>query len=105
MTWRLRKRIPVESMAKMGAHVYVSGEVQGVGFRYSAIREANALGLTGWVRNLDDGRVEVFAEGEEDAVQEMIAWCKRGPRSAEVTDTEVELQPYRGKFTRFDVMF
>lgn len=92
-------------MAKIGAHVYVSGYVQGVAFRYTAIRQAKSLGVTGWVRNLRDGRVEVLIEGDELQVNEMIDWCRQGPRSARVTAIQTETLPYTGKFYDFDVRF
>ena len=92
-------------MANIRAHVYVCGDVQGVGFRYSAIRAAKNCGVTGWVRNLWDGRVEVLIEGAEAQVRQMLAWCRHGPRGAEVTELETDIQPYTGEFADFDVMF
>jgi acylphosphatase len=92
-------------MANIGAHVYVSGYVQGVAFRYSAIRHANSLGVTGWVRNLPDGRVEALIEGEEALVNQMVEWCHHGPRMAEVTTVQVERRAHTGKYPRFDVVF
>ena len=65
-------------------HIFVSGRVQGVGYRYFARREAMKQGLTGWVRNLSDGRVEALLEGDEDAVAAMLHWCARGPAGAHV---------------------
>ncbi|HEX5948110.1 MAG TPA: acylphosphatase [Actinomycetota bacterium] len=70
------------------AHVYVSGAVQGVFFRYEARERARSRGLAGWVRNLHDGRVEAVFEGPEEAVEAMVDWCREGPRGAEVTDVE-----------------
>jgi acylphosphatase len=58
--------------------------VQGVGFRYTAIREAKRLGLTGWIRNLEDGSVEVWAEGDRAALAELRAWLDEGPPGAHV---------------------
>ena len=69
-------------------HVFVSGSVQGVFFRYEARERARSRGLSGWVRNLPDGRVEAMFEGPEDAVQAMVEWCRHGPPGAEVTDIE-----------------
>ena len=92
-------------MANICAHVYVSGDVQGVGFRYSAIRQAKNLGVTGWVRNLRDGRLEVLIEGEESDVHQMIAWCRHGPRGAEVMDIQTDIRPYTASFQDFEVMF
>ena len=69
--------------------VIIHGRVQGVGYRASARRRAQELGLTGWVRNRWDGAVEALLEGEANAVDDMIAWCRVGPRAAEVTDVEL----------------
>jgi acylphosphatase len=60
------------------AHVFVTGKVQGVGYRMSTWEVANKLGLKGWVRNLPDGRVEAVFEGSRDVIEEMIAWCHQG---------------------------
>ncbi len=71
-------------MARVARRVLVSGRVQGVAFRWFAKERADALGVAGWVRNLHDGRVETWVEGEEAAVQEMLAWLRRGPPAAHV---------------------
>lgn len=68
----------------------VSGEVQGVGFRESTRRRARKLGVLGWVRNEDDGTVTVHAEGEPGAVEELVAFLRKGPRGADVRAVEVE---------------
>jgi acylphosphatase len=78
------------------AHVYVSGRVQGVSFRDAARQEAEELGLNGWVRNLQDGRVEAIFEGEPDTVHRMIDWCESGPASADVNDVSVEQETPEG---------
>jgi acylphosphatase len=70
--------------------VLVSGRVQGVWFRESTRREASALGLSGWVRNLPDGRVEAHFEGDEAAVEAAIAFVRRGPEHARISDVAVE---------------
>ncbi|MGK7929952.1 MAG: acylphosphatase [Microcystaceae cyanobacterium] len=80
-------------------HVFITGRVQGVGYRYSAVQEAQKLGIRGWVRNLLDGRVEAIFEGTEPLIEEMLQWCHQGPSSAKVTDVMVEtLEPrwYQG---------
>ena len=92
-------------MANICMHVYVSGYVQGVAFRYSAIRQANSLGVSGWVKNLRDGRVELLIEGEESPVRKMVEWCSHGPRSAHVTELQTEIHPYTGHYTNFEVRF
>ena len=71
------------------ARLKVAGHVQGVGFRYSTVLEAEARRVRGWVRNLPDGRVEVVAEGPRSAVDGLIAWCHKGPRHAQVYDVDV----------------
>ena len=83
-------------MTRLCRHGYVSGRVQGVGFRQSTSAEAEALGLDGWVRNLPDGRVEVLFEGEEGAVSALAAWLESGPQAAEVSTLELTEQPPQG---------
>jgi acylphosphatase len=88
-------------MERISAHLFISGRVQGVCYRLYAEKEALEKRLTGWVRNLPDGRVEVLLEGEKQAVEEMIAWCRQGPEAAKVTDVEVSFEPYHGNFKDF----
>ena len=76
-------------MALVARHVTVTGRVQGVFFRAWAREQAAALGLTGWVRNCPDGRVDAHIEGEETSVEQMIERLHRGPRSAKVEDVHV----------------
>jgi acylphosphatase len=78
-------------------HVFVQGRVQGVNFRYSAYREAINLGVSGWARNLDDGRVEAIYEGPREAVEELLAWTRHGPEWARVTDMVIESEEPRGE--------
>jgi acylphosphatase len=70
-------------------HIVVHGQVQGVFFRQSAQDTATDLGVAGWVRNRDDGAVEMVVEGEDDAVERMVAWAREGSPQAEVQDVEV----------------
>jgi acylphosphatase len=76
--------------------VLVDGRVQGVFFRQSCRREADVRGVSGWVRNRSDGRVEAVFEGSPDAVDAMVAWCRRGPVGARVDEMEVAAEPLEG---------
>jgi acylphosphatase len=79
---------------------YVSGVVQGVFFRANTQKQANKLGLTGWVRNLPDGRVEVIAQGEPAKVNELEAWLWQGPEKARVDSIAIEsLDPSQAEST------
>ncbi len=77
-------------MSVKRAHVFVSGRVQGVSFRYYTVQEATRRGVEGWVRNLPDGRVEAVFEGEAEEVQGMVDWCRQGSPAARVLDVEVD---------------
>ena len=90
---------------KVRAHVFISGRVQGVFFRAWTEEEAVKRGITGWVRNLADGRVEAVFEGEKEAVEEMVNLCWKGPPGARVTNVEVKWEPYTGEFTDFRIIY
>jgi len=90
---------------KIRAHIYVSGRVQGVYYRKNARRSALSLGLTGWVRNLPDRRVEAVAEGERDRVEEFLRWCWEGPSMAIVRDLEVSWEAATGEFETFSIIY
>jgi len=75
---------------KICVHFFVSGKVQGVWFRMSTQDKAKELGLTGWARNLPDGRVEVIACGERDKITELHEWLKQGPELAKVSEVVSE---------------
>lgn len=82
--------------ARVRGHVWVTGAVQGVGFRYFAHRMARGLGVGGFARNLADGRVEVVAEGPRRAVEEFVGRLRRGPSGAAVADVQVEWETPSG---------
>lgn len=88
---------------RVRAEIIVRGRVQGVFFRASAQQEALALGLTGEIGNLPDGAVEAVVEGERRAVDDFIAWCKRGPPAARVEDVRVKIGSPRDEFRTFSV--
>ena len=82
----------------------VRGRVQGVFFRASAQREAKRLGLTGWVKNRNDGSVEITAEGEEEGLKDLIAWAHRGPSASRVERVDVRWRSFAGEFFDFRIV-
>jgi acylphosphatase len=81
---------------RVRAHVFVSGNVQGVYYRASTREAAYEAGVDGWVQNLRDGRVEAVFEGEEADVESMVEWCHEGSSAASVEDVEVDYEPPEG---------
>ncbi len=84
-------------------HAWVAGRVQGVGFRYYVIERAEALGITGWVRNTFDDRVEVVAEGDRKTLEKLLSALRTGPRAAYVEQVQPEWEPASGEFSTFSV--
>jgi len=76
-----------------------------VNFRYYSQRQAAKFNITGWVRNLPDGSVAGVFEGDEQDVEAMVQWCRRGPSSAHVTELIAQPEEYRGEFSSFSVKF
>ncbi len=87
------------------AHLYISGRVQGVFYRACTQEEAKGLGLKGWVKNLDDGRVEVVCEGVREDILKLIEWCRVGPPGAIVRDVKVDWEPPTGEFNEFRIIY
>ncbi len=85
--------------------IRVSGKVQGVWFRARTREEAEKLELSGSVWNNPDGSVGIVAEGEEEQLQKLLSWCRRGPSMARVTDLSFDLQEYRGEFDGFTIAY
>jgi len=95
-----------ETASGMAAfHAVVTGRVQGVGFRYSTIRQARALGLAGTVSNHFDGSVHVDAEGPRPSLERLLAWLSKGPPGAHVSGVQVDWLAWSGRFREFDVEF
>ncbi|MDI6703672.1 MAG: acylphosphatase [bacterium] len=90
---------------KIRAHIYVSGWVQGVFFRANVRSWASSRGVSGWVRNLPNGKVEAVLEGEKEDVERVIGLCKKGPPGARVEDVDVEYEKYLGEFTGFEIRY
>ena len=85
-------------------HVTISGRVQGVFFRANTTRQARALGLSGWVKNLPDGRVEAVFEGECGSTEEMLSWCKTGTPPASVDHIDYVEESVTGSFSDFKIV-
>jgi len=92
-------------MVNARAHVFVSGQVQGIFFRQNTKQEAENHGVTGWVRNLPDGRVEAVFEGEEEDVKALVDFCRKGPRGAVITNVDVTFERFTGEFRNFKVTY
>jgi acylphosphatase len=90
---------------KARAHVYVSGRVQGVFFRSETQDQARSQGVNGWVHNLPDGRIEAIFEGDKEKVETLIAFCRRGPPAAKVTNVEVTWENYEGTYKDFIIRY
>jgi len=86
-------------------HVYISGRVQGVFFRAETQRAAKGFNLTGWIRNISDGRVEALFEGEDESVDKMLDWCHIGPPAARVEEVLITEEPYTGEFHDFSIKY
>lgn len=90
---------------RVRAHVFVIGRVQGVFFRSETRYEARRRKVTGWVRNLPDGRVEAVFEGERGDVEKLIEFCRRGPSGARVTKVQVFWEDHTGDFKDFKIRY
>ncbi len=89
---------------RVRVHVFVSGRVQGVLFRAETMNEAATHHVTGWVRNMRNGRVEAIFEGEEQDVDKMIEFCRHGSPAARVMSVEVQKERYSGEYTGFEAL-
>lgn len=86
-------------------HVFIDGRVQGVAYRFFAEKYAHRLGLTGWVRNLEDGRVEVLAEGPAPAIETYLDRLREGPTLAQISRFDVRREQATGEFSDFRIAF
>jgi acylphosphatase len=88
---------------KARAHIWISGKVQGVFYRDNTRRWAKSMGLSGWVRNLPDGRVEVLVEGEKDSIKSLERKLKNGPPLSRVENVRTEWENYKGEYFSFHI--
>jgi len=86
-------------------HLLISGRVQGVSFRFAAREEARELGLKGWVKNLQDGRIEAVAEGEDAPVEEFVKYCRKGPPGAHVKSVEITEEEPLNDLAGFEIEY
>ena len=86
-------------------HLFVTGKVQGVFFRQTLKVMAKKNNVSGWVKNLSDGRVEAVLEGEDTSVSNIVEWAHAGPANARVEDVEIRNELYIGQFSKFDVLY
>ena len=84
-------------------HIFANGRVQGVYYRANTEKKALSLGLKGWVRNLNRGQVEIIAEGDDQKIEELVAWCHHGPADAHVTNLDVSYQEPKNEFDKFAI--
>jgi acylphosphatase len=91
-------------MSNKRVQLLVRGRVQGTFFRAATQREARRLGVVGWVQNRNDGSVEIVAEGEEDAIKEIMLWAQHGPTAARVENVDVRWRGYTGEFAEFRIV-
>ncbi|MFA5142725.1 MAG: acylphosphatase [Candidatus Omnitrophota bacterium] len=96
--------MPKKTLTNKHLHLYYSGSVQGVGFRYMAERTADSLKLTGWVRNISDGRVEIVCEGPDADLQTFIRKMDEMFKGY-IRDVDMEWNGFTGEFSGFDVRF
>lgn len=95
----------MNDILKRRLHAIVKGQVQGVGYRQYAVRHAQMLGLTGWVRNLHDRSVEVVAEGTEEALERFVASLREGPSASVVWSIDVRYEQANGQYKGFRVEY
>ncbi len=92
-------------MTKQRLRLFVKGKVQGVFFRQALKVMAKKHNVSGWVKNLKNGRVEAILEGEDLDVSSIVEWCHGGPANARVEDIEIRNEKYKGEFSKFEVLY
>ncbi len=87
------------------AHLFIKGRVQGVCYRAFTSDTANSLALSGWVRNLHDGRVEAVFEGGDEDVTSIVDWCHDGPPGSSVSGVDVKWEEHKDEFKGFEITY
>ena len=85
--------------------IFVYGKVQGVFFRYHTRRKAQSLGIKGWVKNREDGSVEILADGMEETLKNFVRWCRLGPPDARVEKIEIIEEKIKEKINDFEIIY
>ena len=92
-------------MAQKRVHLFVTGRVQGVFFRQATRVIAIKNYVTGWIKNLDDGRVEIMIEGEDKSVDVVTKWCSLGPANSRIDDIKINQEEFLGEYENFEVRY
>ena len=92
-------------MIKSSVHILVTGKVQGVFFRQATKVIAIKNHVTGWVKNLESGQVEILLEGEDQNVNSIVEWCHNGPANSRVDEIKIEQQKFSGQYSNFEVRY
>lgn len=90
---------------KVRVHIFVSGRVQGIFFRENTKKKAEKLAISGWVKNLRDGRLEAVFEGDRENIEKMVNWAKKGPIWAKIDDFSLVWEDYVGEFKDFEIRY
>ena len=85
--------------------IVISGEVQGINFRFFTKKKADELGIKGYIKNLENGNVEAIFQGDEDSIKKIINWCKKGPSSAKVDSIEINQIKLEKEYKEFKIEF
>ena len=92
-------------MVKQRIHIFLTGKVQGVFFRQATKVVAIKNNVTGWVKNLENGEVEILLEGDDKNVNSVIDWCRNGPANSRVDEVKIEPQEFSGQYSNFEVSY
>ncbi len=92
-------------MANIRVYLLISGKVQGVYFRQNLKQISKRYNINGWVKNLENGKVEAILEGDEKHIKEVIEWCHVGPSGARVDNVEIKFEEYKGEFNSFTIKY